>query len=722
MFWHQLALNVPLERLFTYSHSEVLPLGTRVVVTFRNKRHVAVVWAHTDELDFDANKVLPILEVLQDTPPLSEEWRAMMAFCSRYYLYPIGATVFTALPQGLRNSEALSLPEPKRWYRFNDLGKHSAPEPASRHFKKQALWQALQTEQLSLAELKQIHPQAGKLLQEYEAQQWLDISAQPSHVGFHSDFVLNAEQQHAQAAIVAKLGGFQAFLLHGITGSGKTEVYFAAMAEVLARGQQVLMLLPEINLTPQLLARINSRFFGYEPAVLHSQAAVGARSHDFVRAMKGEAKLIIGTRLSVLTPMPNLGLIVVDEEHDGSFKQQNELRYHARDVALWRAKQAGCPIVLGSATPSLESWNNASTGRFALLSLPERANAQAVLPKIHVIDVRQLPLEEGMCEPVKQALLKNWQQGGMSLVYLNRRGFAPVLACTACGHTFDCPNCSAKMVWHQNQRQLRCHHCDLREPVPVFCPECHNSDLTPLGQGTQRVEEALKALMPHANIVRVDRDTTSGKQDWQQLYEQVQADAVDVLIGTQMLAKGHDFAKLNLVVILNADGALYSSDFRAPEHLFAQLLQVSGRAGRAEQKGKVLLQTQLPDHPLFAALQQHDYISFAEQELASRQLYEFPPFSHMLAVRVDAPQMLEAQQLLQQVLDELALPDDVSVFGPVPMLMARLNGRERAQVFVQSPSRQSLHKAGRLFQAALSAILPHQSAWRYALDMDVQDA
>lgn len=722
MIWHQLALDVPLERLFTYSHPQTLPLGTRVVVTFRGKRKVGIVWEHISELDFDANKILPIIEVLSDTPPLDEAWRQLVAFCSRYYLYPLGATAFTALPQGLRNSEGIRLPEPKVWYRFNEVGKQQAPEPALAHHKKHALWQALQQQYLSLGELKQLHPQAKTILAEYEEKQWLESSNVPSVQSFSSELNLTSAQQHTCQQILACLNRFQAFLLHGITGSGKTEVYFHVMAEVLSQGKQVLMLLPEINLTPQLLQRIAEKFIGHEPAVLHSQTAVAARSHDFVRAMTGEAKLIIGTRLSVLTPLPNLGLIVVDEEHDSSFKQQNELRYHARDVALWRAKQANCPIVLGSATPSLESWQNATTGRYQLISLTERANEQASLPEVHIVDVRALPLEQGVCKPVKQTLIKNWQQGGMSLVYLNRRGFAPVLACTACGHTFDCPNCSAKLVWHQRQRQLRCHHCDYRVAVPMFCPECQNSDLTPLGQGTQRVEEVLQEWMPHANIVRVDRDTTSGKQDWHNLYEQIQDDKIDVLVGTQMLAKGHDFARLNLVVVLNADGALYSSDFRAPEHLFAQLLQVSGRSGRAEKKGRVLIQTQLPDHPLFAALKQHDYIGFATQELALRELYQFPPFSHVLAVRVDAPQMQQAQELLQNLMADIDMPEDVSAFGPVPMLMARLNGRERAQVFVQSPSRASLHKVGRLWQAALSAALPNHSSWRYSLDVDVQDA
>ena len=722
MYWHQIAINVPLERLFTYRYDQKLPLGTLVVVSFNNRRCVGMVCEHVTQLDFDAKKLLPILEVLDKVPPLDDAWRDMMAFCSRYYLYPLGMTVATALPQGLRDVAGFVAPEAKRWYRFNELGQQKAKEPPSGHHKKHALWHALQQQCLSLEELKRLHPQAATQLQQYQDQNWLEILDKPPNMGFASDFVLNPAQEQAKQSIVASFGSFQAFLLHGITGSGKTEVYFAAIAQVLAQGKQVLMLLPEINLTPQLLARVQQRFYGYESAVLHSQTPASVRSRDFVRAMKGEVSLVIGTRLSVFTPLPHLGLIVVDEEHDSSFKQQNDLRYHARDVALWRAKQAHCPIVLGSATPSLESWHNAQNGRYQLLSLPNRANEGATLPQVHIIDVARLPLDCGVCEPVKQALLKNWQQGGMSMVYLNRRGFAPVLACTSCGHTFDCPNCSAKLVWHQRQNQLRCHHCDLRQAVPPFCPECQDVDLKPLGQGTQRIEEALQSWLPHARIERVDRDTTQGKQDWQQLYERIQNDQIDVLVGTQMLAKGHDFARLNLVVILNADGALYSSDFRATEHLFAQLLQVSGRAGRAEHKGRVLLQTQMPNHPIFEALKAQDYVAFANEELSSRQLYQFPPFAHMLAVRVDAPQMHMAQELLQDILSQVSLPEDVEAFGPVPMLMARLNQRERAQIFLQSPSRQSLHKAGRWFQAALTAALPHQSQWRFALDVDVQDA
>ena len=340
--------------------------------------------------------------------------------------------------------------------------------------------------------LKKIHPQAASLINEYAAQNWLAITTQGQPDVPPSAHTLNPEQQTASRQIQAALGQFQPFLLYGITGSGKTEVYFDAMASALAQGRQVLLLLPEINLTPQLLQRVANRFPGLPAAVLHSQTAAGKRSQDYLRAMLGQAKLIIGTRLAVFTPLPDLALIVVDEEHDSSFKQDSELRYHARDLAIWRAQQAACPIVLGSATPSLESWHKAQTGAYQLLTLPHRANPRAQLPQIQLLDVRPLTLNNGISPLALKLLQDNHAQGGMSLVYLNRRGFAPALFCGDCGHTFGCPHCSAKMVLHQRARQLRCHHCDFRLPIPVACPDCGNQDLTAVGQGTQRIEDTLR--------------------------------------------------------------------------------------------------------------------------------------------------------------------------------------------------------------------------------------
>jgi len=722
MIYHRIAVNVPLsDGLLTYSHSEPLPLGTRVLVPFRNKTVVGIVWETDIAPDMDAARILNIQTTFSDEPPLPESWRDLLSFTSRYYHYPTGQAVFAALPQGLKETRAVEMPQPPLFYALNEAGRAQTPPPA-RFNKKAALWDALLSGGMTMAALKQVNAQAAKLIEDWAEQGWIETAEVAKPVLRSSEFQLNANQQKASDEIQTTFGSFQPFLLYGITGSGKTEVYFDAMAKVLAQGRQVLFLLPEINLTPQLLKRVENRFADVPTAVLHSQMAAGKRTQDYLRAMLGQAKLVIGTRLAVFTPLPDVGLIVVDEEHDGSFKQDNELRYHARDLAVWRAKQSGCPIILGSATPSLESWHKAQSGAYRLLQLTERAHAAAQLPQVDILNVGRLKLDNGFSPQALQLLKQNFEAGGMSLVYLNRRGFAPALFCGDCGHTFGCPNCSAKMVLHQRARQLRCHHCDHREPIPYKCPDCGNQDLTAVGHGTQRVEETLRAFLPKAAVVRVDRDSTAHKNDWADLYRRIADNEIDILVGTQMLAKGHDFARLNLVVILNADGSLYSADFRAPERLFAELMQVSGRAGRADKPGKVLIQTQLPEHPVFAAVKAQDYAVFAENELNERQMFAMPPFGFQTAVRADAPRVADAMEFLNAAKETLAslLPESVSQFGAAPMLMVRLAERERAQIFLESPSRQDLHRAVSLWVQVLQQNRDGKIRW--SVDVDTQES
>jgi len=722
MIYHRIAVNVPLsDGLLTYSHSEPLPLGTRVLVPFRNKTVVGIVWETDIAPDMDAARILNIQTTFSDEPPLPESWRDLLSFTSRYYHYPTGQAVFAALPQGLKETRAVEMPKPPLFYAQNAAGRAQTPPPA-RFNKKAALWDALLSGGMTMAALKQVNAQAAKLIEDWAEQGWIETTEAAKPVLRPSEFVLNTDQQKASDEIQTAFGSFQPFLLYGITGSGKTEVYFDAMAKVLAQGRQVLFLLPEINLTPQLLKRVENRFADVPTAVLHSQMAAGKRTQDYLRAMLGQAKLVIGTRLAVFTPLPDVGLIVVDEEHDGSFKQDNELRYHARDLAVWRAKQSGCPVVLGSATPSLESWHKAQSGAYRLLQLTERAHAAAQLPQVDILNVGRLKLDNGFSPQALQLLKQNFEAGGMSLVYLNRRGFAPALFCGDCGHTFGCPNCSAKMVLHQRARQLRCHHCDHREPIPFKCPDCGNQDLTAVGHGTQRVEETLRAFLPKAAVVRVDRDSTAHKNDWADLYRRIADNEIDILVGTQMLAKGHDFARLNLVIVLNADGSLYSADFRAPERLFAELMQVSGRAGRADKPGKVLIQTQLPEHPVFAAVKAQDYAVFAENELNERQMFAMPPFGFQTAVRADAPRVADAMEFLNAAKETLAplLPESVSQFGAAPMLMVRLAERERAQIFLESPSRQDLHRAVSLWVQVLQQNRDGKIRW--SVDVDVQEA
>ena len=728
MFYHRIAVNVPLsDGLLTYSYSEPLPPGTRVLVPFRNKTVVGIVWETDIAPDMDTARILSVQTAFVEEKPLPQSWRDLLAFTSRYYHYPTGQAVFAALPQGLKETRAVEMPQPPLFYALNEAGREQTPPPA-RFNKKAALWDALLSGGMTMAALKQVNAQAAKLIEDWAEQGWIKTTEAAKPVlrscngqASHSEFVLNADQQKASDEIQTAFGKFQPFLLYGITGSGKTEVYFDAMAKVLAQGRQVLFLLPEINLTPQLLKRVENRFADVPTAVLHSQMAAGKRTQDYLRAMLGQAKLVIGTRLAVFTPLPDVGLIVVDEEHDGSFKQDNELRYHARDLAVWRAKQSGCPVVLGSATPSLESWHKAQSGAYRLLQLTERAHAAAQLPQVEILNVGRLKLDNGFSPQALQLLKQNFEAGGMSLVYLNRRGFAPALFCGDCGHTFGCPNCSAKMVLHQRARQLRCHHCDHREPIPFKCPDCGNQDLTAVGHGTQRVEETLRAFLPKAAVVRVDRDSTAHKNDWADLYRRIADNEIDILVGTQMLAKGHDFARLNLVIVLNADGSLYSADFRAPERLFAELMQVSGRAGRADKPGKVLIQTQLPEHPVFAAVKAQDYAVFAENELNERQMFAMPPFGFQTAIRADAPRVADAMEFLNAAKETLAplLPESVSQFGAAPMLMVRLAERERAQIFLESTSRQDLHRAVSLWVQVLQQNRDGKIRW--SVDVDAQE-
>lgn len=729
MIYHRIAVNVPLsDGLLTYSHSEPLPQGMRVLVPFRNKTVVGMVWETDIAPDMDTARILSVQTAFVEEKPLPQSWRDLLAFTSRYYHYPTGQAVFAALPQGLKETRAVDMPQPPLFYALNEAGRAQTPPPA-RFNKKAALWDALLSGGMTMVALKQVNAQAVKLIEDWAEQGWIETTEAAKPVlrscygqASHSEFVLNADQQQASDEIQTAFGSFQPFLLYGITGSGKTEVYFDAMAKVLVQGQQVLFLLPEINLTPQLLKRVENRFADVPTAVLHSRMAAGKRTQDYLRAMLGQAKLVIGTRLAVFTPMDDVGLIVVDEEHDGSFKQDNELRYHARDLAVWRAKQSGCPVVLGSATPSLESWHKAQSGAYRLLQLTERAHTAAQLPQVDILNVGRLKLDNGFSPQALQLLKQNFEAGGMSLVYLNRRGFAPALFCGDCGHTFGCPNCSAKMVLHQRARQLRCHHCDHREPVPFKCPDCGNQDLTAVGHGTQRVEETLRAFLPKAAVVRVDRDSTAHKNDWADLYRRIADNKIDILVGTQMLAKGHDFARLNLVIVLNADGSLYSADFRAPERLFAELMQVSGRAGRADKPGKVLIQTQLPEHPVFAAVKAQDYAVFAENELNERQMFAMPPFGFQTAVRADAPRVADAMEFLNAAKETLAplLPESVSQFGAAPMLMVRLAERERAQIFIESPSRQDLHRAVSLWVQVLQQNRDGKIRW--SVDVDPQEA
>jgi primosomal protein N' (replication factor Y) len=714
----RIALDVPLARLFDYLAPGISAqdIGRRVSVPFGARKMVGVIVAVDQDSDVPLARLKPIIRVFHETPPLPPEIFRLLHFCSDYYHHPLGETIFNALPTAMRQTKPLTLPK-AGFFRLTEAGKQVdlTTLPSRAVVKRRLLQRLREAESLRRDEIAALSPSAPAALKAFVGLGWVEECAslsfnsepppQPSPWNGEGELVppLSAAQQQAVDAISNALGAFHTWLLHGVTGSGKTEVYLRTVAAVLQRGGQVLVLVPEINLTPQLEERFRARFPSAHLVSLHSNLSAGERLKNYLLAQSGQAQIVLGTRLAVFTPLPRLGLIIVDEEHDASFKQQEGLRYSARDVAVIRAKQAGVPVVLGSATPGLETWHNALAGRYRLLSLPERAVAGAAPPDIRFIDTSRLKLEDGLSEPLLAALRLRIERGEQSLVFINRRGYAPVLMCGQCGWISACHRCSGRLVAHLRERRLRCHHCGHDSRIPSACPSCGNPDLTLLGQGTQRVEDTLERLLPNARILRVDRDSARRKNALPALLKQIHDGEVDIVVGTQILAKGHDFKKLTLVGVVNADGALYSADFRAAERLFAQLMQVAGRAGRAELPGEVLVQTQFPGHPLFLALQRHDFPAFAEAQLAERRQADFPPYCYQALLRAEAPALEKVLDFLRAAATLAAEVDaQVTVFDPTPALMVRVAGKERAYLLVQSASR-----------AALQAFL---NAWRTRLD------
>jgi primosomal protein N' (replication factor Y) len=491
--------------------------------------------------------------------------------------------------------------------------------------------------------------------------------------------------------VLAEPDRFQSHLVLGVTGSGKTEIYLQAMAAVLAAGRQALLLVPEISLTPQLETLVRARFPGMQVVALHSALNEQERTVNWLAAQSGHARVVLGTRLAVFAPMPRLGIIIIDEEHDASFKQTDRFRYSARDIAVVRASRVGVPVVLGSATPSLESYFNAVNGRYRLSTLTQRIGAP--LPSIECVDTRGERLEDGLSARLRQALDEYVARGEQSLVFINRRGYAPVLMCHSCGWVSGCHRCSAKLVLHLGERRLRCHHCGHAAAIPQACADCGNPQLAPMGQGTQRVEGALSQRYGRSGVLRIDRDSVRPRDAWNAMRGRIHRGEAKILVGTQILAKGHDFPNLNLVGVLNADSLLYSADFRAPERLLALLTQVAGRAGRGRTQGKVLIQTELPDHPLYDALKRQDYRAFADTLLAERQQAGFPPFTHQALLRAEAPRLQTALEFLRgAIVAARDIANSVTLYDPVPAAMPRRAGRERAQLLVQCESRARLQQ------------------------------
>ncbi|ENO82802.1 primosomal protein N' [Thauera sp. 27] len=640
--------------------------------------------------DVEPARIKTVHHIQREVPALPADWLALVDFVARYYHAPLGEVVALALPPGLRRADGVSDADEDPLLEIGEAGRRALAD-ARRPSKALMLLQALAAEPGPWRRSVIRAMAGGEAVGDVLRRGWLTAIQDEGRVAALASGAqpeLTAEQARAIEAIVGGGAGFRPWLLHGVTGSGKTEVYLRLAAHALAQGQQVLMLVPEIALTPQLEQRVAQRFAAANVVSLHSALADGARSRGFVQALTGRADIVLGTRLAVFAPLPRLGLILVDEEHDASYKQQEGVRYSARDVAVWRARQRGVPIVLGSATPSLETWYHARSERYALQTLSQRAVA-ATLPAVHCIDTRRLKLDEGLSPGLQAAIGQRLERGEQSLVFLNRRGYAPVLSCPSCGWVSRCPHCSANLVVHLADRRLRCHHCGCDGSIPHACPSCGNQDIQPFGRGTQRIEARLAERFPQARVLRVDRDAARTRAQWEKLLDTIAAGEADILVGTQMMAKGHDFPRLTLVGVIGADASLHAADFRAPERLFQQLMQVGGRAGRGTLPGTVLIQTEYPGHPLYQHLGRHDFDAFARMALQERRSAGFPPFTHQAMLRADAPALDDAVEFLRHArrLAEALAPEGLRLYDPVPMRMTRLARRERAQLLVEADQR-----------------------------------
>jgi len=722
------ALDTPVRRLFDYlppaAGDEITSpaIGARVRVPFGRQRLIGAVMAVAERSELPPERLKPILGVLDAAPVLDEAALALLQWAAEYYHHPVGEVLSSALPKALRLG-APAVASEERWCLTNAGAVAVAAGEPRRGPRQRALLMRLEASgALPAAELDAADPGWRTAARSLTRRGWIASSAVP-RLNSPGDAALRAEgpillpeQAAAVEAVSATFGAFAAFVLHGITGSGKTEVYLRLIERVLEAGRRALVLVPEIALTPQLLARFGERFAA-PIAALHSALTDHERLLAWRSAFAGEARIVLGTRSAVFAPVPELGLIVVDEEHDGSFKQhEGGFRYSARDLAVVRARHAGVPVVLGSATPALETLHNVAAGRYRLLKLERRA-AQAAPPVLRLIDLRGSAVHCGIAGASVQAMERHLTADGQVLVFLNRRGYAPTLLCTACGWIAPCRDCDARLTVHLAAGRLRCHHCGLDAPLPARCPVCGFA-VKPVGQGTERIEEALGALFPRAPIARLDRDVVRRRGDIEDVMRRMSSGEARILVGTQMVTKGHDFPNVTLVVVLNADQGLLSTDFRASERVAQTIVQVAGRAGRGARPGEVLIQTEFPDHPLLESLLAAGYEGFARAALEERALTGWPPFSRLAALRDSARSadaalafLTEARRLAQRP------PPAVRLLGPVPAAMSKRAGRYHAQLLIESRDRSRLHE---FLDEWLPAVerLPSGRRVRWALDVD----
>ncbi|MEW9572031.1 primosomal protein N' [Rhodanobacter sp. Si-c] len=718
----RVALPVPLPTLFDYlppaAGGGIRP-GSRVLVPFGRGKAVGVVVATGVEPAVGMGKLKRALRLLDEAPLLDAELMQTLAWAADYWLGAPGEAYANALPLALREAKPLPTLGEECW--SLTIAGRSALDAGSRRGASRSLLAELATGPLGVAELDACLPgwraAARRLLGaglvergERTVSNAIATRAAPP---------LSAEQQQAVDTVAGDLGRYQSFLLDGVTGSGKTEVYLALIERVLAQGRQALLLVPEIGLAPQTVRRLRERL-GVTVEVIHSNLAEGERARAWLRARSGEAKVILGTRSAVFTPLPHAGLVIVDEEHDGAYKQQEGFRYHARDLAVVRARALGVPVLLGSGTPSLESLANVEAGRYRALHLRARPGAVRP-PTVQIVDMRAQRLEHGLSPTLLAAVAETVARGEQALVFRNRRGYAPVLLCHACGWHADCPRCEHPLTLHAGRRALVCHHCDYHSRIPATCPACGATELKPQGQGTERLEEALAARFPDVPVLRIDRETTRRRDAFEQLLDKLRDEAKPaILVGTQMLAKGHDLPNLTLVAIAGVDEGLLSVDFRAGERLAQQLVQVAGRAGRAAKPGRVLLQTHHPDHPLLRQLLTQGYAAAAQNLLAERRQSALPPFAHQVLLRAEATQRVAVDGFLAEACAALPPDHGLQIAGPMPAPMPLRAGRQRGQLLLEAANRRELHAALHPWAAQL-ARLPGARKVRWSLDVDPID-
>ncbi len=720
----QVAVPTPLYQLFDYKAcaGPTAQRGARVSVPFGRRQVVAVVVGTQASTDVPENKLRAVHKVLDEEPVLPADLLDLLEWASRYYHHPIGDVLASALPVLLRKSApaTLSCVECYRWLRDPLV-----PVNARAHVQLSLLarLQSAEGEPIDAQSLSSTSKQWRKSLQpllDDGAIERIELEALPQNRATDTPPVLLEEQVQAVDAVNAASKTFQTFLLNGVTGSGKTEVYLQCLDRTLSQGQQVLILVPEISLTPQLMSRFQRRVSGCLVS-LHSGLNDSERLQNWLIAAKGHADVVIGTRSAALVPMPRLGLIIIDEEHDGSLKQQDGFRYHARDFALMRAQKQQCPIVLGSATPSFESLNNVAAGRYIELPLTIRAGG-AKAPKLALLDIRRQKLFEGISEPLMLAIAKHLEAGSQALVFINRRGFAPTMLCNDCGASATCLRCDAHMTVHAKRRQLRCHHCGAERVMPNQCESCQSEALDFIGYGTERISQALQERFPDVTIARIDRDTTRRKGALEAQLHAATSGEAQLLVGTQMLAKGHHFPGVTLVGILDADRGLYGTDFRSLEHMGQLILQVAGRSGREVKQGDVLIQTRNPDNPMLQTLVRDGYAEFAQASMVDRKVTMLPPFAFVALLRAESTDPNAPSVFLERVVQELSnwAGPDLMTLGPAPAPMERLGGRYRAQVLIQAERRSRLNACLKDLTGFIDS-LPEARRTRWSIDVDPVD-